>query len=154
VEEVRKITETPIHASQFSGPRYVPRISRVPDNSWLYYCDVGWCELKIRPHPCGLCGDFDSILIRVFWYAVKPLWVTLHSRCLWVDINTDEATSASCGQYYSQWSDRSRDVLDARITVDHLRRPGDMKTTDFLTAGFLCSNIAWDTHNISAASWF
>ena len=37
---------------------------------------------------------------------------------------------------------RSRDILDARITADHRCRPGDMKTTDFLGASFLCTNTA------------
>jgi hypothetical protein len=160
VEEVRKITETPIHASQFSGPRYVPRISRIPNNSLLYYCDVGWYELKIGPHPRGFCQDFDCILlVQVFSVCSEnPLGNTAlsmrSSRCLWVDIKTDEATRASCGQYYSQWSDRSRYILDARITANHRRRHGDMKTTDFLAASFLCTNTAWDAGNISAVSWF
>jgi len=149
-----------IHVSQFSGPRYVPRISRIPNNSLLYYCDVGWCELEICPHSHGLCQDFDCILlVRVFSVCFeKPLGNTALSMrsswCLWVDIKTDEATRASCGQYYSQWSDRSRDILDARITANHRRRPGDMKTTDFLAAIFLCTNTAWDAGDISAASWF
>lgn len=156
MEEVRKITETPIHASQFSGPRYVPRISRIPNNSLLYYCDVGWCELKIRPHPRGLCQDFDCILlIRVFSVCREnPVGNTAlsvrSSRCLWVDINIDDAARASCTQYYLQWSDRRRDVLEARITANHRRRPGDMKTTNFLSARFLCTNTAWDARNISA----
>jgi len=86
VEEVRKITETPIHGNQFSGPRYVPKICRIPNTSWPYYCDVGWCERFVHI-PVGSARILAaSFLFGSFLSAVKTLWVTLHYPCVLRDV--------------------------------------------------------------------